>query len=103
MRAALLVLLALLVAGCSSRPSTSHCEKAVDHMIDIFVAPRVPEGQAAPPEAVREADAWKKALKEKDPMRAALIDTCRKKMSDSVASCILEATDEGPLAACFSG
>ncbi len=97
------VLLLLVVAGCSSRPSTSHCEKAVDHMIDIFVAPRVPEGQAPPAEAVREADAWKKALKEKDPMRTELIETCRTKMSDGVAACILEATDEATLAACFSG
>jgi hypothetical protein len=94
-------LAAALAVACSSRPSKSHCEKAVDHMLDIFVAPRLPAGQAVPAEASRDAEIWKKLLKEKDPVRGTLVETCQRKMSDRVAACVLEARDEATLAACF--
>jgi hypothetical protein len=96
----LAVALALL-ASCSSRPSENHCERAIDHMIAIIAAPQVPGGGAVPAEATRNAEVWKKLVRDKDPVRATLLETCRERMTDSVASCILEARDEASLAACF--
>jgi hypothetical protein len=91
----------LVCAACSSRPSMTHCEQAIDHMIDIFLAPQTPGNQPVPADALKEAEAWKAIVKQKDPGRAVMIDTCRERMTDKVASCILEARDETSLAACF--
>lgn len=91
----------LLAAACSGRPSAGDCAKAADHMIDIMTAPTVGEGGTAPQEAVTASEAWKKAFKEKDPTRDAMINGCRSKMTGSHVSCILAATDELALAKCF--
>jgi hypothetical protein len=94
--------LALLAAACGGRPSQSDCERATDHMIDIFAAPRVPGG-SVPTDLAQAAEAWKKGLKEKDPVRGNLIDTCRHQMTGTHVSCILNAVDEVGLAKCFEG
>jgi hypothetical protein len=96
------VVVAGLAAACSNRPSTSICEKTIDHMIDIFVAPVVKPGGSPTTEQSKDAEAWKKALKEKDPLKAVLMKTCRTKMTDAVTSCVLAAQDEVTLTACFT-
>lgn len=95
------IALVLVAAACSGRPSAGDCAKAADHMIDIMTAPPVGEGGTAPPEAVTASEAWKKAFKDKDPTRDAMIDTCRARMTGGHVSCILGATDERALAKCF--
>jgi hypothetical protein len=70
-------------------------------MIDIMTAPSLGEGGTAPQEAVTASEAWKKAFREKDPSRDAMIATCRSKMGGGHITCILEARDEVALAKCF--
>jgi hypothetical protein len=99
MRIALLALIA--AAGCSSRASERECDRATDRMIEIFSAPRVPESGKVPPEAQQEADLWSKNLKERDPTKATLMQTCKSKMTGDHVKCVLAALDEKSLAACF--
>ncbi len=98
-----MLLAGAFLAGCSGRASQGECEKAADHMIDIFTAPPVGESGKVIPEAQESSDQWRKNLKERDPTRAALISTCTSKMTSGQASCVLNALDEKSLAACFSG
>jgi hypothetical protein len=100
MRRAALILV-LLCAACSGRPSESECGRAVDHMIDIMTAPPVGEGGAAPAEEQKASEAWARSFKDKDPTRAAMIETCRTRMTSGHVSCILAARDDVSLARCF--
>lgn len=95
------VALALALAACSSNASESECDRATDHMIEIFTAPKVPASGTVSPEAQQDADAWAKALKEKDPTKAELMAVCTRKMTSDHVSCITAASDEKTLAACF--
>jgi len=93
----------LLAGACGGHPSRKDCEHATDHMIDIFTAPRVPDGKGVPTELSQAAETWKKALKEKDPVRGKLVETCQSEMTGASISCILAAVDEVTLAKCFGG
>jgi hypothetical protein len=93
--------LLLALAACSGRASNMECDQATDRMIDIFTAPRVSETGKVSPEAQQASDAWSKNLKEKDPTKATLMDTCRKRMTPSDVACVLKASDEKTLATCF--
>jgi hypothetical protein len=94
-------LLLFLAVGCSGRASQSECDRATDRMIEIFTAPRVPESGKVPQEAQEASDLWSKNLKERDPTKAALMQTCTTKMTGDQTTCILAALDEKSLAACF--
>jgi hypothetical protein len=95
------VLVAL--AACSGRASEAECDRAVDRMIAIFTAPRIPEGGKVAEEAQQDSDTWRKNLTEKDPTRAVLMQACTTQMTSGQVSCVVNALDEQMLAACFGG
>ena len=93
-------LLLLLVVGCSGNLSTSECNGVVDRMIAIFTAPAT----ASPSKEQQKAsDDWREKLKGDNATKQHLMETCKKTMSSSHASCVEKASDEKSLAECFGG
>jgi hypothetical protein len=88
----------LLAAACGSNATPDECKGAVDRMLDILAAPK-----SADKESASASEAWKKALKNKDPSRQVLLDMCTRQMKAAHVECVLAAKDEQDLAKCFGG
>ena len=93
-------LLLLLVVGCSGNLSTSECNGVVDRMIAIFTAPATGSPSK---EQQKASDDWREKLKGDNATKQHLMETCKKTMSSSHASCVEKASDEKSLAECFGG
>ncbi len=100
-----LVAACLLGIGCSSSPSKAECDRIVEHLIDVFTAGKMAEGdgKGAPKEYVAAVNKWRQLLKDdKDPTHEALFQICTSQISSSATGCILQAGTEVELARCFA-
>jgi hypothetical protein len=100
-----LAALALALAGCSSSPSKTECETLVDHMVEVFTAGKLADGDPAPPkEYVQAVEKWRQLLKDdKDATHESLVSVCTSQMSSGASACVLAARSETDLARCFGG
>jgi hypothetical protein len=88
----------LLLVACGG-PEPATCQKVADKIADVWATPR--EG-AVSQELGKANEAWKRWLKEKDPNREAVLDMCRRGMTEDQAECVVAAKDQKSVATCFA-
>jgi len=103
--ALLATLVPIAIPACSGSPSKTECDSIVNHLVDVFTAGKLAEGEGkAPKEYVQTVEKWRQLLKDdKDATHESLLQVCMSQMSSSVTGCVMAASTEAALARCFGG
>lgn len=95
MRAVMIALGLLALAGCADKPTTGQCEELLDHVLDLELKQA---GGDAPKKRDLDFDAQKKKVK--DYVHEEFVDYCVHETPKRQINCALKAKSLGELAEC---